>query len=185
MGKLTEGDRQELGRGLQRQDADRSHGIARESSKRIFRDRVRPLLVLAVLLLIVAGLLCPTRHPPLKKWGRMEAIENLADVSACQERYFLEHGTYLACPANPIGWTPGTGATTPIGWDEGIKQWEAIGFEPLGNVRYQYAVTVSGNGESFVATATGDLDEDGEVCIFTVAIGTENYPKPVKHGDDY
>ena len=41
------------------------------------------------------------------------------------------------------------------------KAFDEIGFKPSGNVVYQYAVTVSADGKSFIATATGDVNEDG------------------------
>ena len=101
--------------------------------------------------------------------GPAEAFKNLAAIRVCLEAYFAENDTYLACPTNPSKWAAGKGASTPIPWDEGTA-FDKIGFRPKGNVRYQYSVATGASGiaTSYSATATGDLDEDGEVWVLTI-----------------
>ncbi len=115
--------------------------------------------------------------------GPAEAFRNLAAIRVCLEAYFAENGTYLVCPANPSKWVAGKDASTPIPWDEGTA-FDKIGFRPKGDVRYQYSVAAGADGiaTSYSATATGDLDEDSKVRVFTV---TSSYKKPRISGDDY
>jgi len=123
-------------------------------------------------------------HVPPKKSGQAEVFRNLDAIRTCQERYFSEHGVYLECKVSP---PHGGTDVEPDQWmDEG--GFSEIDFEPSGKVLFQYAVEVSDDGQSFIATATGDLDEDGEKVIWTLDSRADTYPKKVKlvkTGDDY
>ena len=93
-----------------------------------------------------------------------EAKANLGAIRTCQEAYRAERGVYLACPANP--------AVVPLGvkadWDNTVDEWNSIGFEPRGQVRYQYQVTVGAGGTTFQAIARGDLDGNGVQSTYTL-----------------
>ena len=113
-----------------------------------------------------------------------EALINLSNIQKCQDAYRAENDTYLACAKNPAAWTPDMGSM-PLPWDAGIREWDNIGFEPEGKIRYQYVVT--GAGPVFTAKANGNLDSDAEVCVFTVSNDAINqpdeaaiYPKPTR-----
>lgn len=96
----------------------------------------------------------------LKAWQNafIELGENIDAIRKCQESYKMENGAYIACESCPAN--GGTDAT-PHPWTTPAPGFDEIGFKPSGNVVYQYAVTVNADGESFIVTATGDVNEDG------------------------
>lgn len=93
-----------------------------------------------------------------------EAKSNLGAIRTCEEAYRSENGRYISCGISP--------ATIPSSikkpWDASVPGWNDIGFEPKGNLYYQYVITVSDEGKKFTATATGDLDGDGVCSVYTV-----------------
>jgi type IV pilus assembly protein PilA len=93
-----------------------------------------------------------------------EAKSNLGAIRTCEEAYKAENDVYLACGSNPASVPSGTKAA----WTSTAAGWTDIGFEPKGEVYYQYAVTVGGGGTTFSATATGDLDGDGTTSVYTL-----------------
>jgi len=101
-----------------------------------------------------------------------EAYVNISKIRSGEEVYRAEHDVYIPCGASP----PGGGTdSTPDPWVDANGGFKAIGFEPNGPVRYQYEVTTA--GVTFVAVATGDVDEDGVQVTLTV---TESQPEIVK-----
>lgn len=123
---------------------------------------IEMMIVIAIIALL-ATIAIPNYVNFQKRAKTAEAKANLGSIRTCEEAYKAEHDVYLTCDANP-GSVP---AGTTSAWTSGDANWEAIGFEPKGNVRYQYAVTAVA-GTSFSATAVGDLDGDGTNSTFTI-----------------
>jgi prepilin-type N-terminal cleavage/methylation domain-containing protein len=144
------------------------------------------LMIVVAIMAILAAIAIPSFLRFSMRAKTAEATSNLAAIRTAQESYRAEEDTYLACAADPALWAAGAGASTPIAWDAGTA-FETIGFEPDGNVRYQYAVVAAGAGitVAFSASATGDIDEDAAVATFTVDKTAATYPKAVKGGDDF
>ena len=94
-----------------------------------------------------------------------EAKANLGAIRTCQEAYKAEYDVYLTCGSNPSAVPQGTKAT----WSTTASGWDAVGFEPKGEVRYQYAVAVPSGGQTFTATAIGDLNGDTVTATYTMA----------------
>jgi hypothetical protein len=142
--------------------------------------RISRLLIISLVVNISTyAFLIPLTAPGRPRRG--EASSNLAAIRTRQEKYFSRHGVYLECkPSPPDG---GTDSTKDEWMDAG--GFAEIGFEPDGPVRYQYTVTVSDDGKSFVATAAGDVDEDGEQAVFSIDTKAASYPKVEKSGDDF
>jgi len=133
------------------------------------------LMIVVAIIAILAAIAIPSFMKFAQKSKTTEATGNLSAIRTCEESYKAENDVYLACltcPDNadmgskPVPWP----IVRPAGWDE-------IGFEPDGDVRYVYAVAVSGP-TVFTITAEGDLDEDEVNQIYTVEKGTAGYPKP-------
>jgi len=110
-----------------------------------------------------------------------EATGNLSAIRTAQESYYADNGVYLECRPSP---PEGGISSTPAEWID-AGGFTAVGFGPDGNVRYQYEVPVSNDGQFFTATAKGDLDDDGEQAIYTLSKGAKDYPKPIRSGDDF
>jgi murein DD-endopeptidase MepM/ murein hydrolase activator NlpD len=102
-----------------------------------------------------------------------EELYLLSAIRTCQESYRAENDVYLECKSSPPG--GGTDAKADPWADAG--GFSAIGFWPDRPVLYQYAVTVSDDGNSFTATALGDLNENGTRVTYTI---TNDKPKPIK-----
>ena len=141
---------------------------------------VRKLTALFTVCLLIAFYIPYARNHRLKSmeaevYGILRAIRN-RELS-----HRVEHDEYVSCPKNPVQWKAGRGAKEPMSWDADTE-FDEIGFAPEGQVRHQYSVTVSENGKSFSITATGDLDEDGKVAIYTV---TSYSSAMVKTGDNF
>jgi len=106
-----------------------------------------------------------------------EAVNNLGAIRAAQETYYAENGAYCECKPSPPGVEIGRRRHTWV--DAG--GFTRVGFVPDGLVVYQYAVKVSDDGQSYIATAVGDIDGDGIRVTYTV---TNNNPKAVKEPPD-
>ena len=101
-----------------------------------------------------------------------EAYVNIAKIRAAEEVYRAENDVYISCAASP----PNGGTDSePDPWVDVSGGFATIGFEPSGPVRYQYEVTAT--GITYIATATGDIDENDIQVTLTV---TENRTKIVK-----
>lgn len=135
------------------------------------------LMIVVAIMAILAAIAIPSFMRFSMRAKTAEASMNIAAIRTCLESYRSENDVYLACPANPSAWAAGDGASTPTAWD-GNTPFETIGFEPSGNVRYQYSVVA--DATTFTITASGDLDEDGQVATFILSTGDANFPKPTK-----
>lgn len=152
------------------------------------------LMIVVAIMAILAAIAIPSFMKFSQRAKTAEATQNLAAIRSCLESYRAENDRYLPSPAVAIADTPGArtgpGAATPIPWPDPAPGWDDIGFAPDGNVRYSYAVA-GGNGgagditNTFMVTASGDIDEDGRAATYTVdteavdAAGAPTYPKPV------
>jgi type II secretory pathway pseudopilin PulG len=58
------------------------------------------------------------------------------------------------CPVDPSSWA--------------IEPWMTLDIEPYESTYYQFAYTPDPGGQGFTATATGDLDCDGNEVVYTV-----------------
>ena len=140
------------------------------------------LMIVVAIMAILAAIAIPSYLRFQIRARESEARINLAAVRTCEEAYKAENDAYIACTANPSAWAAGAAATKPISWDTGVAGWDDIGFEPDGDVRYQYAVAETTNiNLDYTATARGDVDGDGTAAVFTV---TDANAKPTKSPSD-
>lgn len=145
------------------------------------------LMIVVAIIAILAAIAIPAFMRFALKSKTSEATGNLAAIRTCQEAYRAEDDVYLPCAENPglagliakpRPWVaPADPPVATYGYDE-------IGFEPDGDVRYSYLVTVP-SSNVFVAVATGDLDGDTDDATFTLTKGDPGYPKPVNAGGEF
>jgi len=142
------------------------------------------LMIVVAIIAILAAIAIPNYLRFAMKSKTAEATTNLGAIRTCEEAYYAEEDTYLGCGPDP-GQTLAELDSTPDPWQADVG-FDSIGFEPEGDVRYNYAVitpsqvNVSGTipDASFTATAIGDLDEDDDDATYTV--NTEvSYPKAI------
>lgn len=126
---------------------------------------IEMMIVIAIIALL-ATIAIPNYVGFRKKAMTSEAKSNLGTLRTLEEAYQADQQTYLVCAAEPAAGIP-AGVTTTWG---GNANFDDIGFELKGNIRYQYAVAAGGAGiaTSFSATAQGDLDGDGTPSTFTM-----------------
>ena len=129
------------------------------------------LMIVVAIVAILAAVAVPSYMKFQAKAKTAEASNNLAVVRAGEETYRAENDAYLACAATPESVPKGTTAAWSGG---GSTAFEKIGFVPDGQVRYQYAVSIS--GLTYTATATGDVDGDETNAVYQL---TSANPKPV------
>lgn len=151
------------------------------------------LMIVVAIIAILAAIAIPAFMKFAMKSKTSEATANLNAIRTCQEAYRAEDDVYAVCilsprdtpTADPAVWIdngddPDPSADPPVvGTNFGN-----IGFEPDGDVRYTYEVTVP-SANVFIAVATGDLDGNSLPAIFTLEKGATGYPRPVKSGDDF
>jgi len=138
------------------------------------------LMIVVAIMAILAAIAIPSFMRFSMRAKTAEATMNIAAIRTCLESYRAENDTYTTsapCVKNPSAWAAGAGASTPQAWDTGTP-WDELGFEPDGNVRYQYEVVATGT--TFIITATGDLDEDSAIATFILDSTDPDYPKPAK-----
>jgi len=127
------------------------------------------LMVVVGIVGILAAVAVPSFQTYQWKARRSEAYANLGALARTQQTYYAQFDAYaLVGPAEPgftLGDTPSEIArdSTPVSVAFG-----AVGFEPEGNVRYDYDSNTGPSGsngcncvECFTSTAYGDVDGDG------------------------
>ncbi len=114
------------------------------------------LMIVVAIVGILAAIAIPNFVGMQKRAKTTEAKSNLGQIWTLQEAYRAENDTYVA-PAGAIASGTHDGST---GWDE-------LGFYPKGTTRYAYSVT-SASGTAFTAQASGDLDGDAAVDVWTI-----------------
>ena len=110
------------------------------------------------------GILAATALPSFMRYQMRaktsEVKTNLQAIRHAQMAYVTVSGVFLqvpASPAAPSGAQPGPFVDTgpPLG------NFDAIGWQPEGDVYFSYAVATGGGGTSFTADAVGDIDGNG------------------------
>ena len=96
-----------------------------------------------------------------------EAKKNLGAIRMCEFAYKTEYETYYG----PINRYPGSAGVNKQNWTTPNKGFSVIGFSPISNVYFDYAVSFADNS-SFTADAYGDLDGDGVEAHYTITPNT-------------
>jgi type IV pilus assembly protein PilA len=138
------------------------------------------LMIVVAIIAILAAIAIPSFLRFQMKSKTSEATANLGAIRTCEESYRAENDVYIdqgGLAGAPAG--GGTDATPDLWLAADLLSFQDIGYAPDGPTRYLYQVTGAA-GTVFVATATGDLDEDGAPCIFEVDKAAADYPKAVK-----
>ncbi len=146
---------------------------------RILRNKTQRGFTLIELMIVVAiiGILAAVAIPKfldyMKKSKRSEAELNLNAINKAADSEYSENTAY---PQAVSGATPGTlccdgpnkkCAVVQADW-KGNAAWDALGFEMTQPFYFQYEYT-SNASNLFTATATGDLDCDTELVVYTLS----------------
>ena len=120
------------------------------------------MMIVVAIIALLATIAIPNYISFQLRAKTSEAKSNLGAIRTCEEAYMAEHDVYLTCTANPVA----DPTKLQRDWEVAPTGWTDIGFEPKGKVFFQYDVVVGTGGDTFTATATGDLNGDG--LVFSV-----------------
>jgi len=139
------------------------HSLIRKLKKQQGFTLIELMIVVAII-----GILAAIAIPNFLKFQlRSKASEgkiNLAAIRTAQESYFAEVGSYsswASVPSNLPGQNKAAfGVTCPSLPSVGDPGFCFIGWQPEGDMYYQYAVTTGANNTSFFAEGQSDIDGD-------------------------
>jgi prepilin-type N-terminal cleavage/methylation domain-containing protein len=138
--------------------------------RKLFCKRAGFTLMELMLVVVLVGILVSVAVGSYSNFHKRaktsEAKANLGNIRTYEESYYLAEENYLACPLHPA--TVPQGIAVLWGDTQVPDEWEELGFEPQGRIRYSYKVETSGDKQSFTATANGDLDGDGTYSTFSI-----------------
>jgi type IV pilus assembly protein PilA len=153
---------------------------------RLLNLRRREGFTLIELMIVVAiiGILAAIAIPNFLRFQlRSKAGEgkvNLAAIRSAEEGYFAEFGTYVQGSASPSAWSAGPAGTQKVPFAD-AGGFGTLGWEPEGDVYYQYAVNTTGSAPfvEFLAEAQSDIDGD------TSNVNAWGYVKPAAGAASY
>lgn len=134
------------------------------------------LMIVVAIIGILATVAIPAFMDYVKRSKRSEAVLQLNKLGKNAKRTYGESSSYPTSNAGPTPGKPGGGgccggtgarpnhcAANPSAWT-GV--WQALDFEIDEDTLFYYSY--GGASQSFVATATGDLDCDGTEVTYTL-----------------
>ncbi len=94
-----------------------------------------------------------------------EAKTNLGGIRTSQEAYYGEYGVFVAANPEPA-LIPGANRA---GFDAVGSDFQALGWQPEGNVFFSYGVAINADGTAYTADAGADIDADGVAQFWAYA----------------
>jgi type IV pilus assembly protein PilA len=122
------------------------------------------LMIVVAIIGILAAIAIPNFLRFQLKAKTSESKVNLAAIRTAEESYLAEFGSYVSCSA-----TPGTaGSTTKQQFTGGgSSQFLTLGWEPEGQVFFQYGVaTNTATPLAYTADSQADIDGDGTAQVW-------------------
>lgn len=131
------------------------------------------LMIVVAIIGILAAIAIPNFLTFRLKAKTSEAKSNLGAIRTVEEAYKAEEDEYYPEGGGTIARYPGTAGATKQVWLSNATAFSALGFEPAGQVYYDYTVTTvadaAGDATTFTADAYGDLDGDGVEARYQVS----------------
>jgi type IV pilus assembly protein PilA len=116
------------------------------------------LMIAVAIIGILAALAIPSYLRFQLKSKAAEARMNLAAIATAEHAYFAEFNSYV----NAVDTPPGPEGPSRRLWSGGgTTQFDRMGFVPVGEVLFTYAVDTDPTSAAFTAGARGDLDGNG------------------------
>ena len=144
------------------------------------------LMTVCVIIGVLAALAIPSFQGHVMRSRAAEAPQVLSSIRQAQEAYFAVYSRYCHAPnANP---SAPVSAAEVGSFDAAAADWDQLGVNPGGPVRFQYQALAGGPGTPvpagisgyngtehwYVSRARADLDGDGTTVVFE---GYSNTPR--------
>lgn len=123
------------------------------------------LMIVVAIIGILAAIAIPNFLTFRLKAKTSEAKSNLGAIRTVEEAYKAEEDEYYPNGAQ-IALYPGNRGPLKQVWTPTATKFSALGFEPAGQVYYDYGISDC-SASTFVADAYGDLDDDGMDAHYT------------------
>ena len=118
------------------------------------------LMIVVAIIGILAAIAIPNFLRFQLKAKTSEGKTNLAAIRTAEESYYSEFGIYVSAGASPAdpGLNIKQGFTNEDGANDGFDQ---MGWEPEGQVYFNYGVGTLASANGYTASAGADIDNDG------------------------
>ncbi|MBZ0232499.1 MAG: prepilin-type N-terminal cleavage/methylation domain-containing protein [Deltaproteobacteria bacterium] len=132
------------------------------------------LMIVVAIIGILAAVAIPAFMDYMKKGKRSEAELNLDSIKKSNKTNYVEKASYVNAteaftPAATCCGAPGSGVTKCLAnsaaW-HGLAGWDELSFEI--NEDHYFVYSYTGAGDTYTATARGDLDCDGATFDFVL-----------------
>ncbi len=118
------------------------------------------LMIVVAIIGILAAIAIPNFLRFQLKAKTSEGKTNLAAIRTAEEAYYSEFGIYVSAGASPAdpGLNVKIGFTNTDGANDGFDQ---MGWEPEGQVYFNYGAGTQASANGWTGTAGADIDNDG------------------------
>ena len=116
------------------------------------------LMIVVAIIGILAAIAIPNFLRFQLKAKSSEGKTNLAAIRTAEESYFAEYGLYVSSDLSP----PSHARNIKTNFTHAIadKGFDQVGWEPEGDVFFNYAVATATANDGFMASAAADIDAD-------------------------
>jgi type IV pilus assembly protein PilA len=130
------------------------------------------LMIVVAIIGILAAIAIPNFLRFQLKAKSAEGKTNLAAIRTAEESYFAEYGLYVSADPSP----PSLNNNTKTNFSHAVASqgFDAVGWEPEGQVYFSYNVEISTAADQFTAAAMADIDNDTEYQVWGYAKGGED-----------
>lgn len=129
------------------------------------------LMIVVAIIGILAAIAIPNFMRYQLRSRRTEGSVNVAAIRTSQIAYFGTQDQFVDAENNPPDGDLKVGQKAP--WDRTVAGWPQLGFEPEGDVYFQYYTErgdpAAGEASTFLATGIADLDSNTEYSCWVFA----------------
>lgn len=123
-------------------------------------------LMIVVFLIGVLGAIAVPKYLVYQlKSKSAEAKTNLGGIRTAQEAYYSEYGLFVSASPEPAV-IPGIRST---GFNSVSTDFQALGWQPEGNVYFSYGSGINADGSAYTADAGADIDGNGVIQFWAYA----------------
>ena len=130
------------------------------------------LMIVVAIIGILAAIAIPNFLRFQLKAKSSEGKANLAAIRTAEESFFAEYGVYVSADPSPAA--HGDNQKVPFAHAVAGKGFDQLGWEPEGEVFFNYGAAVNGALDEWTAGAAADIDADDDHQLWGYAKGGED-----------